>query len=55
MALGWIVFAITGAIALISIAMMGVAMTHAEIGVDPFAGLPKFDDAEAQQLLDAGA
>lgn len=30
-------------------------ISHAEVGVDPFADLPRFDDDEAQALLEAGA
>lgn len=51
----WILLALGGAVALAGLIVMGVSMSHAEVGVDPFAGLPRFDDAEAQQLLEAGA
>lgn len=49
--IGWITLGLLGAIAIASLIVMGVAMTHAEVGVDPFADLPTFDDDEAARLL----
>jgi hypothetical protein len=40
---------------LVLLALIGHWMRTAEVGLDPYAGLPTFDDDEAQQLLDAGA
>lgn len=44
-----------GLCAVLTVGAMGYWICHAEAGVDPFADLPTFDDAEAEALLDAGA
>jgi hypothetical protein len=53
--LGWIILGLVGALSLAGLIVMGVAMAHAEVGVDPFAGLPPFDDDEAARVLAAAS
>jgi hypothetical protein len=51
----WVALGALGGAFVVFLALVGNWMTHAEVGIDPFAGLPTFDDAEAQALLEAGA
>jgi hypothetical protein len=51
----WVGVGLAAGIFLTSLAVMGIAMAHAEHGVDPFANLPAFDDDEAAALLERGA
>lgn len=57
-ALVWIALGLAGAIGICAIGVIGCLprwIANAEVGLDPFADLPTFDDDEAQQLLEQGA
>lgn len=51
----WVALGMLGGIVLTSLTLAALAIRDAEPGIDPFAALPTFDDAEAQQLLEQGA
>lgn len=54
----WVGLGLVAGIGLCAIVVLGLFprwIANAEVGVDPFAGLPGFDEDEAQELLDAGA
>lgn len=51
----WTVLGLIGGSFLTLLVVFAVALRGAEVGVDPCADLPTFDDDEAQQLLETGA